>query len=680
MLVTEAKGIGPKKAKLLENLGIKTTDDMLSYYPSSYENRTRITPISEAEPGTSCLVRGTVESIKKFYPRGRGKKIMYVRIADDSGEMNIVFFRAEYYERSFEKDRTYFFYGHVQKGQGKLCQMVHPEFEDGEKGFTAKILPIYRTTTGITQSDLRKLAEFSLSAATGIIRETLPEKLLEEKHICSRDTALRNIHFPKDKETFKIAKYRLIYEEFFILQTGLFLKGSSSSQMREGIDYPHSDAIKDFISSLSYTPTNAQLRVMKEIENDMESPLPMQRLVQGDVGSGKTAVAAAALYKAATTGFQGVIMAPTALLASQHYETFSETFKDTDIQIGYLASALKAKEKRDTLEKLKTGEIDILVGTHAVISENVEFKQLGLVITDEQHRFGVDQRKALAAKGNGISPDILVMTATPIPRTLAVILFGDLDISVIDELPPGRQKIITKTASSKQRSSVYSFVRKQLELGLQAYCVAPLVDDSEAVDAMSAISLYEDLTKRFPDRNVGLVHGTMKQDEKDRVMKEFADGKIDILAATVVIEVGINVPNASVMVIENAERFGLAQLHQLRGRVGRGTSQSYCILITDPSSELGQKRAEIIENSTDGFYIAEMDLNMRGPGEFFGTRQHGLPELYIADLARHIPIFNAAKDGVREVVTDDPHLEKPQNASLRASVEKMFGGTGDIGL
>ncbi len=527
---------------------------------------------------------------------------------------------------------------------------------------------------------MRKLAKFSLSASSGLIRETLPERLLTEKNICSRDTALRNIHFPSDRDMFKMAKYRLIFEEFFILQTGLFLKGSSGSKIRKGIDYPHSNDIKDFIGHLSYTPTRAQLRVMKEIENDMESPFPMQRLVQGDVGSGKTVVAAAALYKAAKAGYQGVIMAPTALLASQHFDNFSETFRNMNIHIGYLSSSLKAKEKRETIDKLKSGEIDILVGTHAVIQGSVEFKNLGLVITDEQHRFGVDQRKALAAKGNDINPDILVMTATPIPRTLAVILFGDLDISVIDELPPGRQKIITKTASSKQRSTVYSFVKEQLSLGHQAYCVAPLVEDSEAVDAMSSISLYDDLKKRFPDHNIGLVHGAMKQDEKDGVMKAFANGDIDILAATVVIEVGINVPNATVMIIENAERFGLAQLHQLRGRVGRGLAQSYCILITDPSSELGQKRAEIIKNSTDGFYIAEMDLQLRGPGEFFGTRQHGLPELYIADLARHIPIFNAAKDSVRELLTDDPNLEKPENAALRTNVEKMFAGTGDIGL
>ena len=406
--------------------------------------------------------------------------------------------------------------------------------------------------------------------------------------------------------------------------------------------------------------------------------MPMQRLVQGDVGSGKTAVAAAALYKAAKNGWQGVMMAPTELLARQHFETFKEFFENTDIRVGFLSSGVKAAEKRETLAAIADGSLDVIIGTHAVIQESVQFHRLGIVITDEQHRFGVDQRIKLAAKGE--DPDILVMTATPIPRTLAVIIFGDLDISVIDELPSGRMPIKTKAVSSRSRKKVYSFAADMIKQGRQVYAVAPLIADSESVEALSAESLYEKLHSEYPQLRIGLVHGGMKQAEKDAAMERFAAHETDILVATVVIEVGINVPNACVMIIENAERFGLAQLHQLRGRVGRGKDQSYCFLITDPKSELGKERAKVIEETNDGFVIAEKDLQMRGPGDFFGTRQHGLPALGMADLVKHIGILNGLRPAVKEMLQEDPHLKKPENALVAEGVQKLFGSFENLGI
>lgn len=676
MLVSEVKGIGPKKAELLKQMGIETLEDMLSHYPHSYEDRSKITDVADAEEGFTCYIRTNVIRISKNFAYGRNKKILRLLTADDTGTMEIIFFEAAFYERSFHADETYFFYGRVTRGRSGL-QMVHPEFEKSTGDFEPVILPVYRTTKGISQKDLRKISRFALEQEFSV-QETLPEWLLEKSRVCGREAALRNVHYPADRDSFKRAKYRLIYEELFFLQTGLFIRGSSRLKARDGISFSHSGAIQEFVGSLPYELTDAQQRVLREISNDMESPAPMQRLVQGDVGSGKTVVAAAALYKAAKDGYQGVMMAPTELLAAQHLETFQELFAGTGIRLGFLSSAVRAKERREVLEGLKEGSVDLLIGTHAVIQDSVEFKNLALVITDEQHRFGVDQRKRLAAKGR--NPDVLVMTATPIPRTLAVVLFGDLDISAIDELPPGRKKIETKVVSSRRRRSVYEFASSQIDEGRQIYVVAPLIEDSETVEAVSASSLFNELKKRFSGRSVALVHGAMQQDKKDAVMQSFARGDIDILVATVVIEVGINVPNATTMIIESAERFGLAQLHQLRGRVGRGEHASYCFLITDLKSELGKQRAEIIASSSDGFFIAEKDLQMRGPGEFFGTKQHGLPELTAADLAKHMPILNGLREDVKSLLQSDPRLEAPKNLLIRQGVERMFGDGSNIGI
>ena len=665
--IESVKGIGPKKAELIHELGIYTLEDMLSHYPASYEDRSKLTPLAELKEGGTYYVTGIVLKVIRNFAYGRKGKMVRLRIEDDTGQLDITFFNAGYYASSFAEGQQYNFYGKVTRGRSGL-QMIHPEFEKSGPTFESAILPVYSTTKGVTQKDLRKIAAAALERDVSI-NETLPEHIVEENNLCSREFALKNIHFPNDKKAFAAAKYRIIFEELFLMQTGLFMKGNARCREESGVAFPHDHYAEEFAASLGFEMTGAQKRVLHEIVLDMESAVPMQRLVQGDVGSGKTAVAAAALYKAAKNGRQGVMMAPTELLARQHYETFQEFFAGTGI---------KAAQKRETLAAIVDGGIDVIIGTHAVIQESVQFNRLGLVITDEQHRFGVDQRIKLAAKGE--DPDILVMTATPIPRTLAVIIFGDLDISVIDELPPGRMPVKTKAVSSRSRKKVYSFAADMIKQGRQVYAVAPLIADSESVEALSAESLYEKLRSEYPQFRVGLVHGGMKQAEKDEAMERFAAHETDILVATVVIEVGINVPNACVMIIENAERFGLAQLHQLRGRVGRGSEQSYCFLVTDPKSELGKERAKVIEETGDGFIIAEKDLQMRGPGDFFGTRQHGLPALGMADLVKHIGILNGLRPAVKEMLQADPHLRRPENALVAQGVEKLFGSFDNLGI
>ncbi len=674
--IESVKGIGPKKAELIHELGIYTFGDMLSHYPASYEDRSKLSPLAELKEGETYYVTGIVLKIIKNFAYGRQGKMIRLKIEDDTGQLDITFFNAGYYAGSFAEGQQYNFYGKITRGRSGL-QMIHPEFEKSGPTFESAILPVYSTTKGVTQKDLRKIASAAL-ARNFSINETLPEHIVRENKLCSREFALKNIHFPKDKKAFAAAKYRIIFEELFLMQTGLFIKGNARCREESGVAFPHDHYAEEFASSLGFEMTGAQKRVLHDIVLDMESAVPMQRLVQGDVGSGKTAVAAAALYKAAKNGRQGVMMAPTELLARQHYETFQEFFNGMGIRIGFLSSGVKAAQKRETLAAIADGSIDVIIGTHAVIQESVQFNKLGLVITDEQHRFGVDQRIKLAAKG--ADPDILVMTATPIPRTLAVIIFGDLDISVIDELPPGRMPIKTKAVSSHSRKKVYSFAADMIKQGRQVYAVAPLIADSESVEALSAESLYEKLRSEYPQLRAGLVHGGMKQAEKDAAMERFAAHETDILVATVVIEVGINVPNACVMIIENAERFGLAQLHQLRGRVGRGKEQSYCFLITDPKSELGKERAKVIEETNDGFVIAEKDLRMRGPGDFFGTRQHGLPALGMADLVKHIGILNGLRPAVKEMLQADPHLRKPENALVAEGVQKLFGSFENLGI
>lgn len=673
--VTVLKGVGPKKAELLGKFNIKSVEDMLFFFPRDYEDRRNVMHICDLKNGQPALVKAKVAAvIKDGYRRGK-KQLLRLSVSDGTGSLEVVFFNARYLQNSFHKGDEYVFCGKPQNNFGKL-QLVHPEFnrsEDAESG----ILPVYPLKKGISQKDMR---EWQRSIHHLICREKefLSEDILRENRLCSIEYALENIHFPKEKQKLLEAKYRLIFDELLVLQTGMFAVRQNIKEGKNGIGFSKAVDVAPYINRMPYSLTSAQKRCVEDILRDLESTKMMNRLIQGDVGSGKTSVAEIAMYKTVKSGYQAVLMAPTEVLARQHYDGFCRNFESHGIKVGFLSGSMKAAEKRDVIDMLKTGDINILVGTHAIIRPEVEFKNLGLVITDEQHRFGVNQRIKLKEKGK--HPNVLVMTATPIPRTLAVILYGDLDVSVIDELPPGRREIKTKSLSAADRNKAYDFMEKQLSEGRQAYVVAPLIEESEVLDVKSAEEIAAELKKRFDSFNVALLHGAMKQNEKDSIMESFYRGSIDVLVATVVIEVGINVPNASVILIENAERFGLAQLHQLRGRVGRGKYQSYCILISDLESEIAKKRAEIMERSSDGFYIAEEDMKIRGPGEIFGTRQHGLPDLNISDLAKHLKILNHAKETAKKILRNDPLLEKQGNAALRERVIKLFGNDFQLNL
>ncbi|HEK4590054.1 TPA: ATP-dependent DNA helicase RecG, partial [Clostridioides difficile] len=539
---------------------------------------------------------------------------------------------------------------------------------------TCRFMPVYQLTYGVTNKEIMSIIRTVLEDKELIIQEYMPQRIIEKYRLCSIDFAVRNIHSPSSKESLKIALYRIVFEELLILQLGLFVFKSGRNK-EDGIKFETSKDLKKIISALPFKLTKAQNRALDEIIQDMNLEKIMNRLVQGDVGSGKTVVALLALANCVLNGYQGALMAPTEILAGQHYISLTESLKDFGINVGLLIGSLTKKQKDTVLEQIKNNEIDILIGTHALIEDKVEFNNIGLVITDEQHRFGVMQRSKLSLKG--ANPDILVMTATPIPRTLALILYGDLDISIIDELPPGRQPIETIAIEKSKRDRAYNnLVRREVESGRQVYIVCPLVEESEAIEAKSAVELVEELrAEYFHDLRLGLLHGKMKSSEKDEVMRLFKDKEIDILVSTTVIEVGVNVPNATLMIIENAERFGLAQLHQLRGRVGRGSHKSYCVLIYDSKTDVCRQRMAIMEETNDGFKISEKDLEIRGPGEFFGTRQHGLPELKVANLFKHIKILKLAQQEARYILGEDNNLQLKENMALKKEIIDKFKDT-----
>ena len=666
--VTSLKGVGPKKAEALKKLGISTMEDLVFFLPRSYEDRRNRVDISDAAEDQNSVVTGEVKLVVNDRYRGGRKQMLRLLVEDGTGSMEVVFFNAKYLQHSFRTGRKYTFFGKVTRNFGKM-QMIHPEFSDAD-GMEDGILPVYPLTKGISQREMRTWQK-SLKRAYSMAEDILSSEAVERNRLCSLSYALENVHFPQEKQKLLEAKYRLIFDELLILQTGLFMARQNVTDGRNGIAFsPEADTGR-YIESLPYPLTGAQQRCVEEIERDLESSTAMNRLVQGDVGCGKTAVAEIAMYKAVKSGYQAVLMAPTEILAAQHFDGISRAFEAHGIRTAFLTGSLKAAQKREVLEQIATGEAQVIIGTHAVIQPDVEFSRLGLVITDEQHRFGVRQRVKLREKGE--NPNVLVMTATPIPRTLSVILYGDLDVSIIDELPPGRQQTVTRCLKSEKRGECYDFVEQQLKQGRQAYVVTPLIEESETLDAKSAEQVAAELEKRFRGYSVELIHGAMSQDEKDRIMESFSRGETDVLVATVVIEVGINVPNATVIVIENSERFGLAQLHQLRGRVGRGSHRSYCFLILDGGSEIAEKRGQIMEASSDGFFIAEEDLKLRGPGEIFGTRQHGLPDLAITDLSKHMKILEQAKEEAKAMLADDPALDAPEHSALRRRITKLFG-------
>ena len=569
--------------------------------------------------------------------------------------------------------KKYRFFGKISNKYGKI-NLTSPVFDEIEKkNNTGKIIPLYPLTFSLSQNTIRKIIENGLKDVEedGGLKETLPKYILNEYKLEEINKAIETVHFPKEFADFEIARKRFVFEELLSTQLALLQLKNSNLKDHKGISFSKDAHMSDVINSLPFNLTKAQLRVLEEIDKNMEQDKSMNRLLQGDVGSGKTVVAMISAYKAVKSGYQVAVLAPTAILATQHLENFQKILKKFDIRCELLISGITKKKKTEILEKLQNGEIDILIGTHAMLEENVTFKNLGLVVTDEQHRFGVKQRTTMAQKGE--NPDVLVMSATPIPRTLALILYGDLDISVIDELPPNRKKIETFAVTKALEDRVNNFVRKQVDEGRQAYIVCPLVEESEENDLQSVISLYEKCkTEVFPNYRIEYIHGKMKQKEKDDIMERFKNGEIDILISTTVIEVGVDVPNSSIMVIEDAQRFGLAQLHQLRGRVGRGEYQSYCILKYEGKGKNTRERMKIMTQTNDGFVISQKDLELRGSGDFFGTNQHGIPDFKIANLFTDIDILKLAQEAAIKIVNDDEKLEKPENDLLKELVKDKF--------
>lgn len=664
--ITILNGIGQKRAESFRTLGVYTVEDLLRFYPRAYEDRTQIKKIAEIKEGDNVCIRArAVSPLKENFIR----KNMYVcslKISDGTGFLEIVWFNNRYIKNMIDIKKEYVFFGKVT--YSKKLQMQSPLFEESGKNLlTGRIFPIYSLTSGLTQKNIG-------TAVADAIRntkpeDTLPDYLRQKYNLCSLPYALRNIHFPKDAEALNIAKRRLAFEELFIFQTALrFLKEDRSSLA--SVSLKNTDCVKEFINTLPYPLTGAQSRVIDEICSDIEKSVPMSRLVQGDVGCGKTMIAAAAMFVCANAGYTSAMMAPTEILASQHYETLSALFEPFDIKVALITGSMTQKERKLITEDILNGKIDVIVGTHALISEKTELGNLALIVTDEQHRFGVAQRKSLEQKGK--NPHTLIMTATPIPRTLALILYGDLDISVVDELPPGRKKIDTYVLGEDMRMRIYAFLKKETDADRQAYVVCPAVEPSEIEGIRDVTTHTQELKKVLKGVSIEFLHGKMKPAEKDEIMQRFKNGEIQILVATSVIEVGVNVPNASVMVIENAARFGLSQLHQLRGRVGRGSDKAYCILFPGENIPGDSPRMTIMKDSSDGFKIAESDLKLRGPGEFFGSRQSGLLTFKIANIYCDTELLAETGKAASEVLANDKKLKKQENATIYHEILKIF--------
>lgn len=673
--ISVLKGVGSKKLEIFHDIGIKTIEDLALYFPKSYEDRRTVTPISELKAGSDFLIQARLVNKRIGANRFNKKTPLVLNVSDDSGMLEVVFFNGYFLNKLFDIGKEYVFYGRVTENLDRL-QIVHPEFTiAGSNDDVREIIPVYSLRQGLSQKEMRRMQR-DIKVVYSSIKEWIPEDIVEKNKLASLDFAISNMHFPSNAKKVLQSRYRLVFDELFTLETGLmYMKSDDSDVTGISIDVSKGD---EFISKLPFELTSGQRESWNEIKDDLQKPKKMNRLLQGDVGSGKTIIAEAAMLSAAASGFQSVIMAPTELLARQHFDTFVKDLSDHEISPVILISSMKASDKRMAMESISSGKAKVIIATHAVLEENIVFKNLGLVITDEQHRFGVNQRRKLSGKGEGVN--ILVMTATPIPRTIAAILYGDLDISQIRTMPKGRKGIHTYKCSQGERNRVFNFVEKEMKAGRQAYVVAPLIEDSESIDAKSANAIFDELQDRFDDFNIKLVHGAMKSADKDKIMQDFASAKVDLLVSTTVIEVGINVPNASVMVIENAERFGLAQLHQLRGRVGRGSDDAYCFLMCYTDSELANARMDIMTGSMSGFDIAEEDLKLRGPGEIFGTRQHGLPQLKISDLLRHRDVLEAAMNSARELIERDSKLEKPESVMVKQKVKKMFGSDISIDL
>lgn len=661
------KGVGEKREALLKKLGITSLYELVHFYPRAYLDFSVLTDISSIVPDSVCAFSAVVGYDPIEYRVKNGMTLYKTTVTDGVAGVHITIFNSKYLADSLKQGQEYIFYGKVTAQSGSL-DMSNPVVEplDDNCGMRA----VYPLTAGLSSKVISKIMENALNIYfEQNIPAPIPDAVRREYSLAHEQFALRTVHFPKNNADLEISKKSLIFEELLTLQTGMRrLKDHRKNTQALKIETDYSD---EFISTLPFSLTNAQKRVIRECISDMTSGKPMNRLIQGDVGSGKTVVAACLIYTAAKNNIQSTLMAPTEILANQHYETLLKLTEGTNIKIELLTGSMTPKKKKEAKQRLSDGTSLLAVGTHALLSEDTVFSNLGLIITDEQHRFGVNQRGILSSKGN--NPHTLVMSATPIPRTLSLIIYGELDVSIIDELPKGRQKISTYCVDSSYRKRIYAFIKKHLDMGLQAYIVCPAVDESEN-DVASAVEYSKELSeKEFSGYKVGLLHGKMKGKDKDKVMSGFSSGDIQLLVSTTVIEVGVDVPNAAIMVIENAESFGLSQLHQLRGRVGRGSAKSYCVLISDNGSDSVRSRLGVMCKTNDGFAIADKDLELRGPGDFFGERQHGLPELKIASLTENMDVVRQSALAAQAILKDDPLLKKEENKGLRLAVKRLFG-------
>ena len=669
-------GFGETRCKSLAKLNILTLGDLISYLPRRYQDRSICPSITALTAGEEQAVVAMVAAKPTLQRIRKGMEIVRFRAVDASGSLQITYFNQPYMQRNFTPGESYVFFGRVE-GEAYRREMLNPVAEkEGVRFLTGGIVPVYPTVRGVSQTMLLKAIREGLDGCIHELSETLPEELRQAHQLCHVRYAYENIHFPSSFEELAIARRRIVFEELFDLTLALRLMRSERS--RAAVPPCREIDLAPFYEALPFALTGAQRRAIEDCLRDMQSGSAMSRLCQGDVGSGKTMVAAALIWYAAQNGLQSALMAPTEVLARQHYNTLAPLMERFSLRTALLTGSSGAKERREILTALKAGEIDLLIGTHALISEGVEYQKLGLVVTDEQHRFGVAQRAALTAKGE--HPHMLVMSATPIPRTLALIIYGDLDVSVLDELPPGREKVDTFFVPSSYRKRIYAFLRKQIEEGRQAYIVCSKVEEGEDEigDERKAVAEYADKLQKeiFPDLRIALIHGRMKPKEKESVMAAYAAGEIDILVSTTVIEVGVDVPNASVMVVEDAERFGLSQLHQLRGRVGRGRHKSYCILISDSKGEEARERLGAMTKTNDGFKIAEEDLRLRGPGDFFGARQHGLPPMKAADLSCDMALLTEAQAAAITLLENDPGLGA--HPVLLEKIKQLLNTNADI--
>ena len=675
-------GVGPARAGSLEKLGLQTVEDLLGYYPRGYEDRRLAATIASAPADVPVCLTLMVAEEPRLSRIRKGLELVKVRLVDDTGSLTATFFNQSYLKNALREGETYVCFGRVE-GTSNRKQMTNPVCERADRvKYNGRILPVYHLTHGISNNFLAGLALQCVEDCAGQVEEALPHELRQAHTLATAEFACRNIHFPKDETALELARRRLIFEELFSLTCGMALLRHRRDRAA-GRTFRIPD-VADFLTLLPFHLTGAQRRVMEEMAADLSSGVPMNRLVQGDVGSGKTMLAAYGAWVTAKNGCQCALMAPTELLAEQHYRSLAPLLGQAGLRVGLLTGAVKGKARKELYAALEEGTMDLVIGTHALISEGVAFANLGLVVTDEQHRFGVAQRAALAAKA-AVPPHVLVMSATPIPRTLSLVIYGDLEVSVVDELPPGRSPVATYVVGEDKRQRMYNFVRKLVGEGRQAYMVCPAVEEGEdgeagqGLDLKAAVSYAHTLqTQVFPDLRVGLVHGKMKSREKEAVMTAFAAGALDVLVSTTVIEVGVDVPNAALMVVENADRFGLSQLHQLRGRVGRGKHQSYCVLVTATRNPDSRERLRVLSKTNDGFKIAEEDLRLRGPGDFFGERQHGLPQLSIADLTGDMRVLKQAQGAAEELLRSDPDLSRPEHTGLLERVRRLFADHGDM--